>query len=90
MLKINEKIPDFDLEIFYKNKINKTSLYKLAKDKWLVVLFYPADFTFICPTELEEAANFYSEFKKANTQILSISTDTAWTHKAWHDGSKAI
>jgi NADH-dependent peroxiredoxin subunit C len=60
------------------------------KGKWLVLLFYPADFTFICPTELEEAADYYEEFKKAGAEILSVSTDTAFVHKAWHDHSPAI
>ena len=58
--------------------------------KWLVLLFYPADFTFICSTELEEAADYYEEFKKAGAEILSVSTDTAFVHKAWHDHSPAI
>ena len=58
--------------------------------KWLVLLFYPADFTFICPTELEETADYYEEFKKAGAEILSVSTDTAFVHKAWHDHSPAI
>ena len=60
------------------------------KGKWLVLLFYPADFTFIYPTELEEAADYYEEFKKAGAEILSVSTDTAFVHKAWHDHSPAI
>ncbi len=54
------------------------------------MLFYPADFTFICPTELEEAAHYYHEFKKLNAEILSVSTDTHFVHKAWHDHSPAI
>ena len=54
------------------------------------MLFYPADFTFICPTELEEAANYDDEFKKIGAEILSVSTDTVYVHKAWHDISPAI
>ena len=53
-------------------------------------MFYPADFTFICPTELEEAANLYDQFKKENAEIISVSTDTVFVHKAWHDNSQAI
>lgn len=60
------------------------------KGKWLILIFYPNDFTFICPTELEEAAENYEEFKKLNAEILSVSTDTAYVHKAWHDESPAI
>ena len=58
--------------------------------KWLVLLFYPADFTFICPTELEEAAGLYPEFQKLNAEVLSVSTDTVFVHKAWADHSSAI
>jgi len=60
------------------------------KGKWLVLIFYPADFTFICPTELEEAANYYNEFKKLKAEILSVSTDTVFVHKAWRDNSPSI
>ena len=60
------------------------------KGKWLVLLFYPADFTFICPTELEEAAGLYDDFKKEGAEIISVSTDTVFAHKAWHDNSPSI
>lgn len=89
MIKIGENIPDFTLDTFHKNKIKKVKLSSYKK-KWLVILFYPADFTFICPTELEEAAENFSKFKKLNAEIVSVSTDTAFVHKAWHDASKAI
>ncbi|MEW6062857.1 MAG: redoxin domain-containing protein [Nanoarchaeota archaeon] len=89
MVKVGEKIPDFEIEAFYENCIKKIRLSDY-KGKWLILMFYPADFTFICPTELEEAADFYDEFKKLNAEILSISTDTTFVHKAWHDNSKAI
>ncbi|EFK95856.1 protein containing Alkyl hydroperoxide reductase/ Thiol specific antioxidant/ Mal allergen domain [sediment metagenome] len=89
MMKIGDKINDFTLEAFYKGKIDKLKLSSY-KGKWLVILFYPADFTFICPTELEDAAINYPDFKKNNAEILSVSTDTAFVHKAWHDHSKAI
>ncbi len=58
--------------------------------KWNVVFFYPADFTFVCPTELEDLAEQYPEFQKIDCQIFSVSTDTHFTHKAWHDTSEAI
>lgn len=89
MIKIGDTIPDFTLDAFYKNKLKKVKLSSFKK-KWLVMLFYPADFTFVCPTELEEAAENYAKFKKLNAEIVSISTDTAFVHKAWHDNSKAI
>lgn len=89
MIKIGQKINDFQLEAFHNEKIVKikSSNYK---NKWLVLLFYPADFTFICPTELEEMANYYSEFKKLNAEVISVSTDTVYAHKSWHDSSPAV
>ena len=89
MIQTNQKIPDIELEAFHNNEIKKIKLSDY-KGKWLVLLFYPADFTFICPTELEEAANLYEEFKKSDAEILSVSTDTAFVHKAWHDSSPSI
>ncbi len=59
-------------------------------DKWKIFMFYPADFTFVCPTELEEAAELYPEFEKEGAVIFSVSTDTVFVHKAWHDHSDAI
>ncbi|WP_240007185.1 alkyl hydroperoxide reductase subunit C [Pseudaquidulcibacter saccharophilus] len=60
------------------------------KGKWSVVFFYPADFTFVCPTELEDLADEYAEFQKLGVEIYSVSTDTHFTHKAWADTSAAI
>ena len=74
---INKPVPDFEMEVFYKNKIKKIKLSDYKK-KWLVMLFYPKDFTFVCPTELESAAEFYNEFKKIGTEIMSVSTDTVY------------
>lgn len=89
MIKIGQKVPDFELDAFHNDDVRKIKLTDY-KGKWLVLLFYPADFTFICPTELEEAANYYEEFKKAEAEVLSVSTDTVYVHKAWHDVSPAI
>ncbi len=60
------------------------------KGKWSVVFFYPADFTFVCPTELGDLADNYAEFKKMGVEIYAVSTDTHFTHKAWHDTSDTI
>ena len=60
------------------------------KGKWSVVVFYPADFTFVCPTELEDLAENYAEFQKMDVEVYSVSTDTHFSHKAWHDTSDAI
>ncbi len=89
MIQIGDKIPELQFEAFHNEQTKKIKLSDY-KGKWLVLLFYPADFTFICPTELEEAADYYEEFKKLGAEILSISTDTVFVHKAWHDHSPAI
>lgn len=60
------------------------------KGQWSVVCFYPADFTFVCPTELEDLQNQYAELKELGVEVFSVSTDTHFTHKAWHDHSEAI
>ena len=88
-MKINDRIPDFKAEAYHNNEIKKIK-FSDYNGKWLVLIFYPADFTFVCPTELEEAAGLYEEFKNLNAEILSISTDTAFSHKAWHDTSDSI
>ncbi len=86
---IGEKITDFEADAFFNEEIKKVKLSDYA-GKWVVMVFYPADFTFVCPTELEELALNYGEFKKLGAEVLSISTDTAYVHKAWHDSSPAI
>jgi peroxiredoxin (alkyl hydroperoxide reductase subunit C) len=94
MIKINDSLSDFEvatssLEVYQDNQIKQIKLADY-KGKWLVLIFYPADFTFICPTELEEAADLYASFQKEGAEVLSISTDTVFVHKAWHDKSKSI
>jgi NADH-dependent peroxiredoxin subunit C len=89
MLTINTIVPEFELEAYQNNKIKRIKLSDY-KDRWVVLIFYPADFTFVCPTELEDAETFYDEIKKLGGEIMSVSTDTAFVHKAWHDTSPAI
>lgn len=89
MAKIGQKVTEFEVSAYQSNDVKKIKLSDY-KGKWVVLLFYPADFTFICPTELEEAALLYPEFQKAGAEILSVSTDTVYTHKAWHDVSPSI
>src|SRR5699024_6765258 len=60
------------------------------KGKWAVVLFYPADFSFVCPTELEDLQEQYETLKELGAEVYSVSTDTHFVHKAWHDHSEAI
>jgi len=61
-----------------------------VKGKWSVFFFYPADFTFVCPTELEDVADQYDGLTKLGVEVYSVSTDTHFSHKAWHDSSPAI
>lgn len=86
---IGKELPKFTLSAYYQNDIKDIKLGDY-KGKWLVLIFYPSDFTFVCPTELEDAAEYYSKFKEINAEIVSISTDTAFAHKAWHDTSPSI
>jgi len=89
MVKIGHQIPDFEREIFHDEKIKRVKLSDF-RGGWLVLIFYPADFTFICPTELEEMGLLYEEFRKSGAEVVSVSTDTVFVHKAWHDISPAI
>ena len=89
VLRIGYPAPTFKAEAFQDGQIKKVSLEDY-KGKWVVVFFYPADFTFVCPTELGEMADKYEEFTKEGAEILSVSTDTVFTHKAWHDASETI
>ncbi len=86
---INTPIKPFKANAFHNGKFIEVSDADL-KGKWAVVFFYPADFTFVCPTELEDLAKNYAEFKKLGVEIYSVSTDTHFAHKAWHDTSEAI
>lgn len=87
---IGEVVMDREFEVYHNKKFSKTSLTKLYKGSWLVLFFYPADFTFVCPTELEDLAAVYPQLKKMGVEVVSVSTDTVFTHKAWHDTSAAI
>ena len=86
---INTKIPEFKAQAYYKNDF-KTITHNDLNGKWSVFFFYPADFTFVCPTELGDMADKYSEFQKMGVEIYSVSTDTHFAHKAWHDTSETI
>jgi len=88
-INIGDTVEDFEVDAFHGNDVKKIK-FSDYKGKWIVLLFYPADFTFVCPTELEEAAKMHEDFKKEGAEIMSVSTDTAWVHKAWHDTSDAI
>ena len=89
MVNINEKAPEFTAKAFHSNSF-KTVRMSDYKGRWVVLFFYPADFTFVCPTELGELADRHAEFKKLGCEILSVSRDTEFVHKAWHDNSAMI
>jgi len=86
---VGTKVSDMELEAFQDEEVKKIKLSDY-KGKWAILFFYPADFTFICPTELGEMADMYDAFKKEDAEVLSVSTDTVFCHKAWHDESETI
>ncbi|HRD94185.1 MAG TPA: alkyl hydroperoxide reductase subunit C [Accumulibacter sp.] len=86
---INTQIKPFNATAFHHGKDVPVSDADL-KGKWSVVFFYPADFTFVCPTELGDLADEYASFQKLGVEVYSVSTDTHFTHKAWHDASETI
>lgn len=88
-MKIGDAIPGLGFDSYQDGKIAKRNLAEF-RGKWLVLAFYPADFTFVCPTELEEFADLHEEFRKEGAEIVSMSTDTAYSHKAWHDSSPSV
>jgi len=89
MVRINQEAPDFEVKVFHENKIKEIKLSNY-RGKWVVLFFYPADFTFVCPTELGDLADNYNNLKAMNIEVLSVSTDTEFVHKAWHDNSPII
>ena len=86
---IGKEILDAEIEMYHEDQINKVH-FSQYRGKWVVLFFYPADFTFVCPTELQELQEHYVEFQKMNTEVFGVSTDTVFAHKAWHDHSPAI
>lgn len=89
MSKINNRIPDFQVEAFHNGEF-KTVNQDDVIGKWSVFIFYPADFTFVCPTELEDMQSIYSELQSLDVEVYAVSTDSHFVHKAWHDSSDAI
>lgn len=86
---INKEISDFKVNAYWEGKFSPVTKEELL-GKWSVFFFYPADFTFVCPTELEDLADHYEQFKSLGCQVYSVSTDTHFVHKAWHDASQRI
>src|SRR5690606_5051804 len=89
MALINTEVKPFTTTAFHNGSFVEVS-DKDLRGKWSIVFFYPADFTFVCPTELGDLADLYDEFTRLGVEIYSVSTDTHFTHKAWHETSDTI
>jgi peroxiredoxin (alkyl hydroperoxide reductase subunit C) len=86
---IGKEVSDFSVQAFAGGDFKEVTKADLL-GKWSVFVFYPADFTFVCPTELGDLADHYAEFKAAGAEVYSVSTDSHFVHKAWHDASDTI
>lgn len=86
---INQKIPEFSVQAYHAGEF-KTVTTDDVLGNWAVFCFYPADFTFVCPTELGDLADHYNELQEQGVHVYSVSTDTHFVHKAWHDASDTI
>lgn len=89
MALINTQIKPFKANAFKNGEFIEVSNEDI-KGKWAIFFFYPADFTFVCPTELGDLADHYDELQSRGVEVFSVSTDTHFTHKAWHDTSETI
>ncbi len=90
---VGTEVPNFELEIYHpaQREFSKVSLQELRKaDKWTVLVFYPADFTFVCPTELADLADKYKALVELGAEVIAISTDTKYAHMAWRDTEKLL
>lgn len=86
---INSQLPEFKAQAYHNGDFRSVASADL-KGKWSIFFFYPADFTFVCPTELGDMADKYAAFQEMGVEVFSVSTDTHFTHKAWHDASETI
>ncbi|MEY3016980.1 MAG: hypothetical protein RL336_115 [Pseudomonadota bacterium] len=89
MALINTAIKPFTAQAFRDGQFVEVSDADV-KGKWAIFFFYPADFTFVCPTELGDLADYYEELQSRGVEVYSVSTDTHFTHKAWHETSETI
>ena len=86
---INAKVPEFRVQAYHNGEFIEVS-NKDIEGKWAIFFFYPADFTFVCPTELEDLQDKYEKLKEMGVEVFSVSTDSHFVHKAWHDTSDRI
>jgi NADH-dependent peroxiredoxin subunit C len=93
IVKVGDTVPEFEMEVFdpVRNDFGNIALSELKKQKkWTVLVFYPADYTFVCPTELADVAEKQDELAKAGATVISVSTDTKFVHMAWHREEKLM
>lgn len=86
---INSQLPEFSVKAFHNGEF-KTVTSNDVLGKWAIFFFYPADFTFVCPTELVDVAEKYDKLKAMGVEVYSVSTDSHFVHKAWYDTSDSI
>lgn len=92
-ISVGAEVPNFTLDVYdpADRAFGKISLNELRKEaKWTILVFYPADFTFVCPTELADLAEKHAALKKAGAEVISVSTDTTYAHLAWRDSEKLL
>lgn len=93
VLKVGDRVPDFELDVYYPDKkdFGKLKFSDVFKEgKWLILFFYPADYTFVCPTELADIGGKYHDIKSQGVELVSISTDTHYVHYAWQNSEKML
>ncbi|MDR3133906.1 MAG: peroxiredoxin [Prevotellaceae bacterium] len=86
---INSLLPEFKVQAYHNGSFKAVSSAEV-KGKWAIFFFYPADFTFVCPTELGDMADKYAKFQELGVEVYAVSTDSHFVHKAWHDASETI
>jgi peroxiredoxin (alkyl hydroperoxide reductase subunit C) len=88
---VGKPAPSFEMDVYFPDggEVKKIRLEDF-KGKWLILCFYPADFTFVCPTELKDLAKRYDTIKQIGGEVLAVSTDTVYTHKAWLDSERLL
>lgn len=90
---IGEIVPNFELDTYEPSKgdFGRFTLEDIKKERsWLILFFYPADFTFVCPTELDDLAERYDELKRLGCKVVAVSTDTKFSHLAWHQSERLM
>jgi len=90
VLAVNKPAPDFSAPSFYKGAIDHNISLKDFRGKWVLLFFYPLDFTFVCPTELFELGEMQEEFEKENCQVLGVSVDSVYSHQAWAQADERV